>query len=70
MGRSRERRLTFSGARTVVEKTASYTMGGVAMVADSADGSAGTLERARRTEQALRDVYDANGLDQPSTGPG
>jgi hypothetical protein len=39
-----------------VEKTASYTMGGVAMVADSADGSAGTLETARRTEQAMRDV--------------
>lgn len=62
--RSRERRLTFNYARTVVEKTASYTMSGSALVVDPADGSGEAIERARRTEQVLRDVYDANGLDQ------
>jgi hypothetical protein len=62
--RRRERRLTFNYARTIIEKTASYTMSGVASVVDPADGSPEAAEAARRTEQALRDVYDANALDQ------
>ena len=60
----RERRLTFNYARTVIEKTASYTMAGVSSVVDPEDGSAEALVRARATEQALRDVYEGNALDQ------
>ncbi|MCH7484442.1 MAG: phage portal protein [Chloroflexi bacterium] len=62
--RRRERRLTFNYARTIVEKTASYTMSGLASVVDPADGSPEAAEASRRSEQALRDVYDANALDQ------
>ncbi len=62
--RRRERRLTFNYAKTVIEKTASYTMTGVSFVVDPEDASSTELERARRTEQALREVYEANALDQ------
>ncbi|MBI2913575.1 MAG: phage portal protein, partial [Chloroflexi bacterium] len=62
--RRRERRLTFNYAKAVIEKTASYTMSGVSFVADPEDGSPEALERARRAERALREVYEANALDQ------
>jgi len=62
--RRRERRLTFNYARTVVEKTASYTMNSVSSVVDPTDGSPEALEDARRVEAVLRDVYEQNGLDQ------
>lgn len=61
--RRRERRLTLNYARTVVEKTASYTMAGVGFVVDPVDGSKEALETAQRTEQAIREVYDDNALD-------
>ncbi|MCH7617593.1 MAG: phage portal protein [Chloroflexi bacterium] len=60
----RDRRLTFNYARTIIEKTASYTMSGLTSVVDPADGSPEAAEAARRSEQALREVYDANALDQ------
>jgi hypothetical protein len=62
--RRRERRLTFNYAKAIVEKAASYTMSGVAFVAEPEDGSAEALERARRTERVLREIHEANGLDQ------
>jgi len=62
--RRRERRLTLNYAKTVIEKTASYTMSGVSFVVDPEDGSAEAGERARRAERALREVYEANGLEQ------
>ena len=62
--RRRERRLTFNYARTVIEKTASYTMAGVSSAVDPADASPGAAADARRAEQALRDTYDDNALDQ------
>jgi len=62
--RRRERRLTLNYAKTVVEKTASYTMSGLSFVVDPEDGSAEAGERARRAERALREVYDANALEQ------
>ncbi len=62
--RRRDRRLTFNYARTIIEKTASYTMSGLSSVVDPADGSPEAAEAARRSEQALREVYDANALDQ------
>ena len=62
--RRRERRLTFNYAKTIIEKTASYTMSAVSFAADPEDGSPEALERARRAERALRDVYETNALDQ------
>jgi len=62
--RRRDRRLTFNYARTIIEKTASYTMSGLTSVVDPADGTPEAAADARRAEQALRDVYDANALDQ------
>ena len=62
--RRRERRLTLNYARTVIEKTASYTMAGVSFAVDPEDASPAGLDRARRTERALREVYETNALDQ------
>ncbi len=62
--RRRERRLTLNYARAVVEKTASYTMSGVGFVVDPEDGSPEALDGARRAERAIREVYEANGLEQ------
>ena len=62
--RRRDRRLTLNYAKTVVEKTASYTMSGLSFVVDPEDGSSEAGERARRAERALREVYDANALEQ------
>ena len=62
--RRRERRLTLNYAKTVIEKTASYTMSGLSFVVDPEDGSAEAAARARRAEQALRDIHEANNLDQ------
>lgn len=62
--RRRERRLTFNYARAVIEKTAAYVMNGAASFADPEDGSAEAAERARRAEQALRQVHEDNALDQ------
>jgi hypothetical protein len=62
--RRRDRRLTFNYAKTVIEKTASYTMSGVSFAVDPDGASEEATERARRTEAALREVHDANALDQ------
>lgn len=61
--RRRDRRLTLNYARAVIEKTASYTMAGASFVADPEDDSPEAIERARRTERAIRDAYEANGLE-------
>ena len=62
--RRRDRRLTLNYAKTVVEKTASYTMSGLSFVIDPDDGSAEAAARARRAERALQEVHEANGLEQ------
>jgi hypothetical protein len=62
--RRRERRLTLNYARTAIDKTASYTMNGVSVAVDPDDASPAALEKARRTEAVLRDVYEQNALDQ------
>ena len=63
-GRRRERRLVFNYAKTLVDKAASYLMGGVGFVVDEVDASEAAKQRAREAERALREVYDANGLAQ------
>ena len=60
----RERRLTFNYARTFVDKITSYLMTGMSFVIDPWDSSAEARERADRAEVALRQVFDANHLEQ------
>ena len=60
----RERRLTFNYARTFVDKITSYLMTGMSFVIDPWDSSAEARERADRAEDALRQVFDANHLEQ------
>ena len=62
--RRRERRLTFNYAKTVVEKTASYVVSGYSSLVDPLDASPKEIDRGRRAERALREVHDANNLDQ------
>jgi hypothetical protein len=62
--RKRERRLVFNYAKTLIDKTASYLMGGVSFVVDPEDASEAAQARARQAEKALRDVYEANSLAQ------
>lgn len=60
----RERRLTFNYARTFVDKITSYLMTGMSLVIDPWDSSAEARERADRAEDALRQVFEANHLEQ------
>jgi Phage portal protein, SPP1 Gp6-like len=62
--RRRERRLVFNYAKAVIDKVASYLMSGVSFVVDAEDASEQAQERARRSEAALRDVFEANNLAQ------
>ena len=63
-GRRRERRLVFNYAKTLIDKAASYLMGGVSFVVDEEDASEEAKQRARRSEKALRETYEANALAQ------
>ncbi len=60
----RERRLVFNYAKALIEKTASYMMSGLNFAVDAVDESAEAQATARRSEKALRDVYEANQLAQ------
>jgi hypothetical protein len=62
--RRRERRLVFNYAKAVIDKVASYLMSGVSFVVDAEDASEQAQERARRSEAALREVFEANNLAQ------
>jgi Phage portal protein, SPP1 Gp6-like len=62
--RRRERRLVFNYAKAVIDKVASYLMSGVSFVVDAEDASEQAQERARRSEAALREVFEANNLGQ------
>jgi Phage portal protein, SPP1 Gp6-like len=62
--RRRDRRLVFNYAKAVIDKVASYLMSGVSFVVDAEDASEQAQERARRSEAALRDVFEANNLAQ------
>lgn len=62
--RRRERRLTFNYAKAFVEKVTSYLMSGLNLAVDPVDDSPEAKERARRAEEALYQVYEANNLEQ------
>jgi hypothetical protein len=54
----------FNYAKAVIDKVASYLMSGVSFVVDAEDASEQGQERARRSEAALREVFEANNLAQ------
>jgi hypothetical protein len=64
-GRARpgERRLTFNYAKAIVDKLASYVMSGVSVAVEPWDASPEAAERARRAQEALRQVYQENALE-------
>src|SRR3989304_50780 len=62
--RRRERRLTFNYAKAFVEKVTSYLMSELNFSVDATDKTAESRERARRAEDALYQVYEANNLQQ------
>jgi len=62
--RRRERRLTFNYAKTLIDKTAAYVMSGLSFAVDPVDGSPQAAEAARHAEAALREVCEANNLEQ------
>jgi len=59
-----ERRITFNYAKAFVEKVASYLMSGLSFAVDPSDDSEEAQQRARRAEEALREVYEASNLAQ------
>jgi hypothetical protein len=62
--RRRERRLIFNYSRVFVDKLTSYLMSGLTIAVEPWDSSVGAGERARRAEEALREVRDQNYLEQ------
>ncbi|MBI2918383.1 MAG: phage portal protein [Chloroflexi bacterium] len=60
----RERRLTFNYARVCLDKVTSYLMSGFQVRVEPADGSPQAADAARRAGAALRQVHEANNLDQ------
>jgi len=64
MVRRQSRRLVFNYARAIVDKTASYVLGGLNFGVDPVDDTPGAADRARETERVLARVYEENQLDQ------
>ena len=62
--RQKNRRLVFNYAKAIVDKTTSYLVSGLNFAVVPADDTPEAAERARATERALAQVYDANQLDQ------
>jgi len=62
--RRRERRLIFNYAKTIIDKMASYVMSELKFAVDPVDGSPEAAEAARRVEAVLREVSEANNLEQ------
>jgi len=62
--RRRERRLTFNYARAIIDKTAAYVMNGLSILLLPGEDSPEGERLARRAEAALREVHEANHLDQ------
>jgi YD repeat-containing protein len=62
--RRQNRRLVFNYAKAIVDKTASYVLGGLNFGVDSVDDTPEAAAHARETERTLARVYDENQLDQ------
>jgi len=59
-----ERRITFNYAKAFVEKVTSYLTSGLNFAVDPSDDSAEAKQKARRAEETLYEVYEANNLAQ------
>jgi len=66
VGRERrgERRLIFNYAKVFIDKMTSYLMSGIHFDVDAAEDSEEAADKARRAEEALYGVYEANNLEQ------
>ena len=59
-----ERQLTFNYAKVFIDKVTSYLMSGINFSVEPEDDSPEARERARRAEEILYQVYEANHLEQ------
>lgn len=59
-----ERRLTFNYAKVFIDKVTSYLMSGINFAVDPQDDSQKAREGAKRAEQVLYQVFEANHLEQ------
>ena len=59
-----ERRLTFNYAKVVVDKVTSYLMSGIDFAIEQVEESDGARTKAKKSEAALRKVYEDNGIEQ------
>ena len=62
--RRSERRLVFNYARVFVEKITSYLMTGINFAVDPENDSKEASERAGNAEEAIKEAYQANQLEQ------
>jgi len=62
--RYREKQLTFNYAKVFIDKVTSYLMSGISLVVDAVGDSDEDQARGHRAEQALRQVYQDNSLEQ------
>jgi len=62
--RRQNRRLVFNYAKAIVDKTASYVLGGLNFGVDPVDDTPEAAARARETERTLARMYEENQLDQ------
>jgi Phage portal protein, SPP1 Gp6-like len=62
--RRQNRRLVFNYAKAIVDKTTSYLVSGLNFAVDADGDTPEAAARARASERALAQVYDANQLDQ------
>lgn len=61
--RRRERRLTLNYAKVFIDKVTSYLMSSLDFAVEPEDPSPQARERAKRAEEALYNVYEANNLE-------
>lgn len=57
-----EKHLTFNYAKVFIDKVTSYLMSGMSFAADPVKDTAEARAKARKAEEALHAVYEANGL--------
>ena len=62
--RRNDRRLVFNYARVLVEKMTSYLVAGMSLSISPAQAAPEAEERAREAEQAVRQVYEQNRLEE------
>ncbi|MFH0847586.1 MAG: phage portal protein [Chloroflexota bacterium] len=59
-----EKRLTLNYARVFIDKITSYVMSGMSLAVEPRENTVEAKSKARRAEEALRQVYEANNLAQ------